>query len=132
MPLLNWSQFKTLAVICSGIIVAVVPATLTYVESRNELAAKYQETKDNATGGYAALAASIKDLQATVTAQHDFSIRLETHLDDLETFIRAAAGASHAALPSMPTGAPPTPAMLPRFDLPGDFDMAAAKYAPKR
>jgi hypothetical protein len=127
MALLNWSQFKTLAVIISGVIVAVVPASLTYLESRNELQSKYDETKDNATGGYAALAASIKDLQTAVAAEHDFSIRLEARLEYMDAYIRAT-GTLHTSKRPLP---PAAPTALPHFDLPGDFDTAAAKFAPK-
>jgi hypothetical protein len=129
---------KTVLTLIIGAVVGIGPAYFGYLSSHEELKAKYQQTQDEATGGYAALAASVKELQASVMQQHDYIIKLETHLDDMDKYIvetRAHVGTVGVRPPVAPTTTlkPPAPPERPKFgDLPRDFPDAAMKFAPKR
>ena len=129
---------KTVLTLIIGAVVGIGPAYFGYLSSHEELKAKYQQTQDEATGGYAALAASVKELQASVMQQHDYIIKLETHLDDMDKYIvetRAHVGTAGARPPVAPTTVlkPLAPPARPKFgDLPRDFPDAAMKFAPKR
>lgn len=118
---------RTLLTLLVGAIVGIGPAWFGYLSSHEELKAKYQQSQDEATGGYAALAASVKELQVSVTTQHDFIIKLETHLDDMDRYMTEPGAHAHAR------PRPPAPPAQPKFEiLPRDFPDAAAKFAPKR
>lgn len=128
---------KTVFTLIIGAIVGIGPAYFGYLQSHDELKAKYQESRDDAAGGYAALAASVKELQASVTLQHDYIIKLETHLDDMDRYMtetrkRVTAVDHHPAAETAPAPKPPTPPVLPALgDLPNNFTDAAAKFAHK-
>lgn len=133
------TRSKTALTLIVGAIVGIAPAYFGYLASHDELKVKYQQTQDEATGGYAALAASVKELQSSVTAQHDFIIRLETHIDLMDKYMfetrsrvgRVGAGAGSGS--AAPVAKPPAPPERPKFEnLPRDFPDAAAKFAPKR
>ena len=79
---------KTLATIVAGVIVAVTPSFFTYLQSRDELKAKYQQTNDEAAAGYKTLVESVKELQGAVKEQHDYIVKLEGHVEALEKMRR--------------------------------------------
>jgi Tfp pilus assembly protein PilO len=143
---------KTLITLLVGAIVGIAPAWFGYLSSHEELKAKYQQTQDEATGGYAALATSVKELQTTATTQHDYVVKLEARLEATDTLIQSLfAKLNTAPVASVHRPAPvasghrpapvdtykqplpvPTPDR-PKFrDLPRDFPDAAAEFAPKR
>src|SRR5277367_5788604 len=127
---------KTVFTLIIGAIVGIGPAYFGYLQSHDELKTKYQESHDDAAGGYTALAESVKELQASVTLQHDYIIKLETHLDDMDKYMtetrkRVATTDHHPAVEATPAPKPPAPPVLPKFgDLPNDFTDAATKFAP--
>jgi hypothetical protein len=137
-------KVKTLATIVAGIIVAVTPALFTYLENRDEIKAKYRKTQEDATAGYAALAVSVKELQAQVVAQHEFIIKLEANLaamdkyvlDSLDRVMSRPIVVGGARPPVVATrDKPPAlikPPINPKFkELPHDLPNAAIQYAPK-
>lgn len=79
---------KTLATIVAGVIVAVTPSFFTYLQSRDELKAKYKQTNDEAAAGYKTLVESVKELQGAVKEQHDYIVKLEGHVEALEKMRR--------------------------------------------
>jgi hypothetical protein len=96
-----------------GAVLVLVPATLSFLQSRAELEVKASE----ADAGYKALVDSVKELQQTVTTQHDDIIKLQTAIQMLGRLADAPA--------SMRMDAPaPAPDFAP---LPSD--LAAAQQA---
>jgi hypothetical protein len=130
---------KTVLTLVIGAVVGVGPAYFGYLQSRDELKAKYQQTQDEASSGYAALSTSVKELQAEVTTQHDYIIKLQTHLDDMDKYmtetrsrvVAGTPGPHHVADTAAPAH-PPTAPDRPKFHpLPGDFDAAIKEYGPR-
>lgn len=127
---------KTIATIIAGVIIAVMPALLGYLQSRDEIAAKYQKTQDEATSGYNALVTSVKEIQAAMTVQHDYIVKLEGHLEAMDKYVMGALRArpvtGRPAVVAADPPAPIPPPTRPKFrDPPADFGDATQQFAPK-
>jgi hypothetical protein len=135
---------KTLATVVAGVIIAVTPALFTYLENRDEIKAKYRKTQEDATAGYAALAVSVKELQAQVVTQHEFIIKLEANLAAMDKYVldslnrvmsqpaRIGDTSPLVVTRNDKPPAPITPPINPKFrELPADLPNAAVQYAPK-
>jgi hypothetical protein len=84
---------KTLVTVVAGVIVAVTPSFFSYLQSRDEIKAKYQQASQEADTGYKALVASVADLQKAVTEEHDYTVKLEgqiTALTNLVSHLRSS------------------------------------------
>jgi hypothetical protein len=130
---------KTVLTLVIGAVVGIGPAYFGYLQSRDELKVKYQQTQDEATSGYAALAASVKELQTAVTVQHDYIVKLEANVSAMNQLVTIAiehinsTPDVHTHVPRtdkilVPTATPPVHER-PKFRLvPGDFDAAVKEY----
>lgn len=108
---------KTYVTIVVGAIVALVPPTLVYMQSRAELQLKYREANAEADAGYKTLVDSVRELRATVTAQHDAITKMQGYLDALRELS-----------PSLRMTSRPPPLPAPDFhDLPANLDAAQMK-----
>jgi hypothetical protein len=135
---------KTAAAVITGIIVAVTPALLTYLENRDQIKSKSQKNQEDATAGYAALAVSVKELQAEVLVQHDYIIKIETNLAAMDKYVLESLNRALSRPVRVGGTYPPLvadnnkpPALIkpptnPKFkELPADLPNAAVQYAPK-
>lgn len=137
---------KTILTIAAGVIIAIVPATCGYLQNRDELRAKYALTQAEASGGYEALSASVKELQRVTAQQHDFVVRLEAHLEAQDKFLAAALTRANnpttspavkkqvtaIVAPFQKTNPAPEPPMRPAFNkLPDDIGDAAVMFSTK-
>ena len=135
---------KTAAAVVGGVLVAVLPALLTYLENRDQIKTKTQKNQEDAIAGYAALADSVKELQARVVTQHEFMIRLEANLAAMDKYVldslnRALSrpirvGGTYGPIGPATDKPPETvkPPSDPKFkELPADLPRAAVQYAPK-
>jgi len=134
---------KTIAAIIAGVVIAITPALFGYLQSRDEISAKYRLTQDEAANGYTALATSVKELQAAMTAQHDYIVKLEGHLEAMDKFVLSNID-KPMLMPTVdghqPPGKPVTPEQPPKpieppakpsfGDLPADFTAATQQAAP--
>ncbi len=126
------SKQKTGLAIVLGAAVAIAPAFFGYLQTSQEIRAKYAENHRDAAGGYDALAAAVKDLQAAALEQHDYIVKLEGQIVILTGVLTrqlAAAGGPlrmQSTLPSLdkPPARPDLPAP------PGSFDAAVIMAAP--
>jgi hypothetical protein len=135
---------KTMAAIVAGVIVAVTPALFTYLENRDQIRVKYRKTQEDATAGYAALAVSVKELQAQVVTQHEFMIKLEANLAAMDKYVLESLNRAMSrpvrvggTYPPLVANNDKPPALIkppsnPKFkELPHDLPNAAIQYAPK-
>ena len=140
---------KTLATIVAGVVVAVTPSLFSYLQSRDEIKAKYQQSNTEAAAAYKALVDSVKELQTAVKEQHDYIVKLEGHVDALEklrwnrgTYVATnpgtvgvgtpgtighGSGSGHGAGMGSGSLPPPAPADLPPLPAP-DFRPPPADY----
>lgn len=129
-------QPKTVMAVIAGVLIAIGPAFLGYMQNRDEISAKYRLTQDEASSGYAALATSVKELQAAVAVQHDYIVKLESHLEGMDTFMLETLNKAMSPRPAgahqvvvAPTAiAPPTKPAL--HQLPKDFTAAVQQTEP--
>ncbi len=82
-----------------GAVVALVPPSLAYLQSRAELRAKYGQVSDEADQGYQALVRSVRELRTALSEQHEALVRLQRHVDVLE--LRAGIAPAFITRPSM-------------------------------
>lgn len=109
---------KTYLTIAVGAIVALTPPTLVYLQGRAELQMKYREANAEADAGYKTLVESVRELRATVTAQHDAIVKMQGFIEALQAFAPAS-----MRMTSRPV-APPRPDF---HELPANLDAAQAK-----
>jgi len=127
---------KTVLAIIVGALVAIAPSFFTYLQTSQEIREKYRQNRAEAGNGYEALAASVKDLQKTALAQHDYIVKLEGQLVllvNLVTKLPTGSGAGSASGPVAHASVMPVPVIElppPRPDLPAppeSFDVAQMK-----
>jgi len=121
---------KTILAIVLGAVVAVAPSFFGYLQARQEIREKYQLNRHEASNGYDALATSIKDLQATITKQHDYIVKLQGQVGLLAEVISSSgmrmssdSGAGSASPPELPAFEK-LPALAPLPAPPADFNTA--------
>lgn len=108
---------KTYLTIVIGAVVALTPPTLVYLQGRAELQMKYREANAEADAGYKTLVESVRELRATVTAQHDALVRMQGYVDALRELS-----------PSLRMTSKPPPLPAPDFhELPANLDAAQMK-----
>jgi hypothetical protein len=121
---------KTVLAIVLGAVVAVAPSFFGYLQARQEIREKYQLNRNEASNGYDALVTSIKDLQATVTKQHDYIVKLQGQVSLLAEVISSSgmrmsgSGAGSASSPELPPPLEPPPRLPPMPAPPADFSTA--------
>jgi hypothetical protein len=124
---------KTVLAIVLTAVVAIAPSFFGYLQARQEIREKYQLNRSEASNGYDALVTSIKDLQATVTKQHDYITKLQGQVALLAEVISSAgsglrmsgSGAGSASSPpELPPPLEPLPRLPPMPAPPADFNTA--------
>lgn len=109
---------KTYVTIAIGAVVALTPPILVYLQSRAELRSRAAHTEAEAEAGYKTLVESVRELRATVTAQHDAITKMQGYLDALQAWAPA----------SMRMTSRPPPLPRPDFpELPANLDAAQMK-----
>ncbi len=78
-------QYLTIAV---TLLVGLLPPLLVYKLGRDELHEKYAHSDAEAEAGYAALVKSVGELRETVKTQSDTIIRLQAHIEFIETVMK--------------------------------------------
>lgn len=107
---------KTYLTIFVTAVVGLVPPLLAYLQARAELHERAAHTEAEADAGYQALVDSVRELRATVNAQHDAITKMQGYLEGLH----AAGSASVVHVQRLP---PPLP--RPTFhELPENLDAA--------
>jgi len=91
---------KGLLTLAISAVVGIMPAWFGYLANRDELKAKYRQSQTAAEGSYETLAASVKELQVTAVAQHDYIVKLEARLEANDTLIAAAFDRANAVTAS--------------------------------
>lgn len=121
---------KTALAIVLGALVTIAPSFFTYLQARQEIREKYHQTHTEASNGYDALAASVKDLQNTLLEQHDYIVKLQGQVALLTAFLssgspslRMGSGSGSAAVANLPE-TPTPPNLKPLPAPPADFDVA--------
>lgn len=120
------SKQKTILAIVLGAVVAIAPSFFSYLQARQEIREKYRQNRAEATVGYDVLVTSIKDLQRTVTEQHDYIVKLQGQVtlitdalspSSLRMMGSGAGSTATAALPTLeaPPELPSLPAPPPDF-----------------
>ena len=135
-------QKKTAAMVLGGVLIAVTPSLLGYMQNRDEIKAKYAQSQTNASSSYDALAASVKELQAATKEQHDYSVKLQAQLEMMEKYVSDLDAELAAAPPPAGSHVPraikhtPHVSMIkppePKLDKPPrDYDAAVKAFAPE-
>src|SRR5690349_6218289 len=109
---------KTILTIVLGAVVAIAPAFFGYLQASQETREKYQQSRHEASNGYDALVKSVKDLQASVTEQHDYIVKLQGQVDLLTRALSAAAG---LRMTGSGTGSASVATELPTLDKPPEL-----------
>lgn len=101
--------------VVAGILIAIVPAALSYCQSMQEIHSKYQLNHSETAVGYSSLVQSVKELQTSVQEQHDQLVQLEAYISALELFIKPDArrmiSVHRPQLPRQVLFAPPAPSL---------------------
>ena len=99
-----------------GAVVALVPPSLAHMQARSEQRDRAARTEAEADAGYKTLVESVRELSATVSAQHDAITKLQGYVDALQ-----------ALAPGMRMTSRPAPMPAPTFpELPPNLPAAQA------
>jgi len=130
------SKQKTALAIVVGAIVTITPSVLSYMQARDEVAAKRAESHEEAEASYKALSDTVKALQKNALEQHDYIVKLDGQLATLVSVLSQwptnAPGAGSGSAGMRMTAHPPLPTIEPppgRPDLPAPPDFTMAQNA---
>lgn len=109
------------------VVMAIVPASLSYCQARQKAAAETAQAAREADAGYKVLVEAVKHLEMTVAAQHEAIKLISGHMGVRVEWSQPAGAGSAAAGSASPDEFPPLPAPP---ELPADNAAALRQQAP--
>jgi hypothetical protein len=107
---------KTVAVASAGILLALVPALLGYMQNRDEIRAKYNQSQSSAESSYDIVATTVKQLQAATLAQHDYIVKMQAQIEMLQVFVLSRMPDAVSGVGGRPPVTRVEPPPAPKFD----------------
>ncbi len=109
--------------ILAGLLIAIVPPTLSYCQATAEMRERNKKTNEQANAGYETLVDSVKELQETVKKQHETILTMR---GSIAALMQIVARTDVGMRMTTPTPAPAEPAFAP---IPQDLAAAQQQMA---